>query len=191
MHLSKFISRPCFEPSGTSSSTDHHGDEVDTSGGSRTFANIIRDRVRSVGLSDSIKFEAKKIKGGGKKNIFKQKFEVRDGERLLKASHCCLSTEAGPVAGLLFISTERVAFCSQKSVTFKSPDELLEETDRKIEIPIRSIRGVDLNESQKKKMTIIIEDSSEFLFMDFLRYDKARQNLEQAILWQSCQAEGS
>lgn len=191
MHLSKFISRPCFEPSGTSSSTDHHGDEVDTSGGSRTFANIIRDRVRSVGLSDSIKFEAKKIKGGGKKNIFKQKFEVRDGERLLKASHCCLSTEAGPVAGLLFISTERVAFCSQKSVTFKSPDELLEETDRKIEIPIRSIRGVDLNESQKKKMTIIIEDSSEFLFMDFLRYDKARQNLEEAILWQSCQAEGS
>ncbi|KAH8511599.1 hypothetical protein H0E87_008964 [Populus deltoides] len=191
MHLSKFISRPCFEPSGTPSSTDHHGDEVDTAGGSRTFANIIRDRVRSVGLSDSIKFEAKKIKEGGKKNIFKQKFEVREGEKLLKASHCSLSTEAGPVAGLLFISTEKVAFCSQRSVTFKSPDELLEETDRKIEIPIRNIRGVDLNESQKKKMTIIIEDSSEFLFMDFLRYDKARQNLEEAILWQSCQAERS
>ncbi|KAI9396040.1 hypothetical protein POPTR_004G068150v4 [Populus trichocarpa] len=131
MHLSKFISRPCFEPSGTTSSTDHHGDEVDTTGGSRTLANIIRDRVRSVGLSDSIKFEAKKIKEGGKKSIFKQKFEVRDGERLLKASHCCLSTEAGPVAGLLFISTERVAFCSQKSVTFNSPDGLFEETDRK------------------------------------------------------------
>ncbi|KAH8511601.1 hypothetical protein H0E87_008964 [Populus deltoides] len=132
MHLSKFISRPCFEPSGTPSSTDHHGDEVDTAGGSRTFANIIRDRVRSVGLSDSIKFEAKKIKEGGKKNIFKQKFEVREGEKLLKASHCSLSTEAGPVAGLLFISTEKVAFCSQRSVTFKSPDELLEETDRKV-----------------------------------------------------------
>ncbi|KAI5591148.1 GEM-like protein 6 isoform X2 [Populus trichocarpa] len=131
MHLYKFISRPCFEFSATPSSTDHHGDEVDTTGGSRTLANIIRDRVRSVGLSDSIKFEAKKIKEGGKKNIFKQKFEVRDGERLLKASHCCLSTEAGPVAGLLFISTEKVAFCSQRSVTFKSPDELLEETDRK------------------------------------------------------------
>ena len=88
--------------------------------------------VRSVGLSDSIKFEAKKIKEGGKKNIFKQKFEVREGEKLLKASHCCLSTESGPVAGLLFISTEKVAFCSQRSVTFKSPDELLEETDRKV-----------------------------------------------------------
>jgi len=88
--------------------------------------------VRSVGLSDSIKFEAKKIKEGGKKNIFKQKFEVREGEKLLKASHCSLSTEAGPVAGLLFISTEKVAFCSQRSVTFKSPDELLEETDRKV-----------------------------------------------------------
>jgi translation elongation factor P/translation initiation factor 5A len=65
------------------------------------------------------------------------------------------------------------------------------DTHEQIEIPIRNIRGVDLNESQKKKMTIIIEDSSEFLFMDFLRYDKARQNLEEAILWQSCQAEGS
>eukprot|EP00258_Populus_trichocarpa_P038937 XP_024454956.1 GEM-like protein 6 isoform X2 [Populus trichocarpa] len=193
MHLYKFISRPCFEFSATPSSTDHHGDEVDTTGGSRTLANIIRDReknmidhmliaVRSVGLSDSIKFEAKKIKEGGKKNIFKQKFEVRDGERLLKASHCCLSTEAGPVAGLLFISTEKVAFCSQRSVTFKSPDELLEETDRKIEIPIRNIRGFDLNESQQKKVIIITEDSSAFLFMDFLRYDKARQNLEAALI---------
>ncbi|KAL9392261.1 hypothetical protein Peur_016181 [Populus x canadensis] len=191
MNFSKFISRPCFESSGTPSSTDHHGDEVDTTGGSRTFANIIRDRVRSVGLSDSIKFEAKKIKEGGKKNIFKQKFEVREGEKLLKASHCCLSTEAGPVAGLLFISTEKVAFCSQRSVTFKSPDELLEETDRKIEIPIRNMRWVDPNESQQKKMTLIREDSSEFLFMDFLRYDKARRNLEEAILWQSCKAKRS
>lgn len=55
------------------------------------------------------------------------------------------------------------------------------DTHEQIEIPIRNIRGVDLNESQQKKMTIITEDSSEFLFMDFLRYDKARQNLEEAI----------
>ncbi|KAL3596604.1 hypothetical protein D5086_008241 [Populus alba] len=152
MNLSKFISHPCFESSGTPSSTDHHGS-------SPTSSQIINCEVGC--LSDSIKFEAKKIK------------------------------EAGPVAGLLFISTEKVAFCSQRSVTFKSPNELLEETDRKIEIPIRNIRGVDLNESQQKKMTIITEDSSEFLFMDFLRYDKARQNLEEAILWQSCQAKRS
>jgi translation elongation factor P/translation initiation factor 5A len=65
------------------------------------------------------------------------------------------------------------------------------DTHEQIEITIRNMRWVDRNESQQKKMTIIREDSSEFLFMDFLRYDKARQNLEEAILWQSCQAEGS
>ena len=56
------------------------------------------------------------------------------------------------------------------------------DTHEQIEIPIRNIRGFDLNESQQKKVIIITEDSSAFLFMDFLRYDKARQNLEAALI---------
>ncbi|KAJ6766827.1 GEM-LIKE PROTEIN 2 [Salix purpurea] len=183
MPISKFISRPCFDCQGSPSSTDHQGadDGADKPGGSRTLAGLICDRVRSAGLSDSIKFEAEKIKKGGKKNIFKQEFQVREGEKLFKASHCCLSTEAGPVAGLLFISNERVAFCSQRSVTSGFHGGLPIETDRKIEIPIWNIRETSLNDPQQKNMIILTTDNSEFQFMDFLRYDKAYQNLQAAI----------
>ncbi|KAJ6367952.1 hypothetical protein OIU78_000514 [Salix suchowensis] len=183
MPISKFISRPCFDCQGSPSSTDHQGadDGADKPGGSRRLAGLICDRVRSAGLSDSIKFEAEKIKKGGKKNIFKQEFQVREGEKLFKASHCCLSTEAGPVAGLLFISTERVAFCSQRSVTSGFHGGLPIETDRKIEIPIWNIRETSPKDPQQKNMTILTTDNSEFQFMDFLRYDKAYQNLQAAI----------
>lgn len=187
MPISKFVSSPCFDSVESSSSTDHQGsdDEADKPGGSRKLAGLIIDRVRSVGLSDSMKFEAKKIKGGGKKSIFKQKFRVREGEKLLKASHCCLSTEAGPVAGLLFISTERVAFCSQRSITSRFLGGLSIETDKKIEIPLWHIRETSPNDPQQKNMIIHTTYNSEFQFMNFLRYDKAYQNLQEAIRRQS------
>lgn len=63
---------------------------------------------------------ARILQKGGKKRIFEQLFGVREGERLLKASQCCLSTTAGPIAGLLFVSTQRVAFCSERSIKFSS-----------------------------------------------------------------------
>ena len=68
-----------------------------------------------------MKFEAKKIKKGGRRNIFLEKFDARAGEKMLKASHCFLSTETGAVPGLLFISTEKIAFCSQRSITCDFP----------------------------------------------------------------------
>jgi len=39
----------------------------------------------------------------------------------LKVSQCYLSTTAGPIAGLLFVSTEKVAFCSERSIKISSP----------------------------------------------------------------------
>ena len=69
-----------------------------------------------------MKFEAKKIKKGGRRKIFFEKFNAIAGEKLLKSSHCFLSTETGAVAGLLFISTVKIAFCSQRSITFDFPN---------------------------------------------------------------------
>lgn len=56
------------------------------------------------------------IQQGGRGNIFKQIFGVNQGEELLKASQCYLSTTVGPISGLLFISTEKLAFCSERSI---------------------------------------------------------------------------
>ena len=59
---------------------------------------------------------------GGVKRVFDQIFGVREGEKLLKASQCYLWTTAGPIAGLLFISTQRVAFFSERSIKFSCPN---------------------------------------------------------------------
>ena len=65
---------------------------------------------------------ARILQVGGVEKIFKQLFSVREGEKLLKASQCYLSTTAGPIAGLLFISMDKIAFCSEKSIKFSSPN---------------------------------------------------------------------
>lgn len=128
-----------------------------------------------------MKFEAKKIRKGGRRNIFKQKFDVRAGEKLLKASHCFFSIETGAVAGLLFISTEKIAFCSQRSIAFNFPILQQNQTVEQFEIPLRDIRWSNYGHPQQKILQIRTEDNSEFLFMDFLRYEKARQNFEKAM----------
>lgn len=71
-------------------------------------------------LKGKLRLGAKIIQKGGRENIFKQVFGVKGEEKLLKASQCYLSTTAGPIAGLLFISTEKVAFCSERSIAFPS-----------------------------------------------------------------------
>lgn len=63
---------------------------------------------------------AKIIKKGGRENIFRDIFGASDGEKLLKASQCYLSTTAGPIAGILFISTQKISFCSERSITVHS-----------------------------------------------------------------------
>lgn len=71
-------------------------------------------------LSETVKGKlsigAKIIKKGGRENIFREIFGVSDGEKLLKASQCYLSTTAGPIAGILFVSTQKIAFCSERSI---------------------------------------------------------------------------
>lgn len=72
-------------------------------------------------LSETVKGKlsvgARIIKEGGRENIFKHIFGMSDGEKLLKASQCYLSTTTGPIAGILFISTQKVTFCSERSIT--------------------------------------------------------------------------
>lgn len=76
-------------------------------------------------LSETVKGKlslgARILQVGGVDKVFKHKFNSRDDEKLLKASQCYLSTTAGPIAGLLFISDYRVAFCSERSIKLSSP----------------------------------------------------------------------
>ncbi|CAA3001700.1 Hypothetical predicted protein [Olea europaea subsp. europaea] len=65
-------------------------------------------------LKGQLRLGARIHQVGGMEKVFNQNFNVSDGEKLLKASQCYLLTTAGPMAGLLFISTDKVAFCSER-----------------------------------------------------------------------------
>ena len=73
-------------------------------------------------LKGKLRMGARILQVGGVEKIFKQLFSVREEEKLLKASQCYLSTTAGPIAGLLFISTDKIAFCSDKAIKFSCPN---------------------------------------------------------------------
>ncbi|KAJ7975374.1 GEM-like protein 4 [Quillaja saponaria] len=64
-------------------------------------------------MTSTLNFGAAFIVIGGRDNIFKNTFGLKDGEELLNASHCYKYTTAAPIPGALFISTEKVAFCSE------------------------------------------------------------------------------
>lgn len=49
---------------------------------------------------------------GGYENIFHQTFDTVPGEQVLNAYACYVSTSIGPVVGILYISTVKIAYCS-------------------------------------------------------------------------------
>ncbi|KAK8698700.1 hypothetical protein V6N13_114809 [Hibiscus sabdariffa] len=122
---------------------------------------------------------------GGVDKIFKQLFSVGEGEKLMKACQCYLSTTAGPLAGLLFISTEKVAFCSDRSIKIPSPNGEFLRVHYKVLIPLEKIKGVNESENMKKPshkyMEIVTVDGFDFWFMGFLNHQKTFKYLQQEI----------
>ncbi|XP_058772059.1 putative GEM-like protein 8 [Vicia villosa] len=72
-------------------------------------------------VKGKLRLGARILQVGGVEKVFMQFFSAKDEEKLLKASQCYLSTTSGPIAGLLFISTHKVAFYSEKSIKITSP----------------------------------------------------------------------
>ncbi|XP_042501176.1 GEM-like protein 4 isoform X2 [Macadamia integrifolia] len=155
-----------------------------------TFAHGVCEHVRlGSNMSETVKGKlslgARILQGGGMEKVFKQIFSTTEGEKLLKASQCYLSTTAGPIAGLLFISTEKVAFCSERSLTLTSPSGQLIRTRYKVLIPLKKIKRMHQSENAKKPaqkyIQMVTVDGFEFWFMGFLNYQKAFKHLQQAI----------
>ncbi|CAK7337848.1 unnamed protein product [Dovyalis caffra] len=129
---------------------------------------------------------ARIIQVGGVKKVFRQLFIVSEGERLLKVCQCYLSTTAGPIAGLLFISTEKVAFCSERSIKLNSsPEGKFVRVHYKVVIPLRKIKTTNESKNVKKPsekyLEIVTVDDFDFWFMGFFNYQKAIKSLQEAI----------
>lgn len=155
-----------------------------------TFAQRIREHVRlAPKISEAVKGKfslgTRILQVGGVEKVFKQIFNVRDDEKLFKAFQCYLSTTAGPLAGVLFISNNRVAFCSDRPIKISSPTGKKCKLYYKVMIPLRKITRADEIENVKtptqKYVQLVTEDNFDFWFMGFLGHQRTLKYLRQAI----------
>lgn len=127
---------------------------------------------------------AKVLAEGGYEKIFKQTFETSPEEVLQNSFACYLSTSAGPVMGVLFLSTAKLAFCSDNPLSYKS-DEKTEWCYYKVVVPLHQLKTVNPSMSRTSRserfIQVISVDNHEFWFMGFLNYDGAMQSLVGAL----------
>ncbi|XP_028554949.1 putative GEM-like protein 8 [Dendrobium catenatum] len=156
-----------------------------------SFVHGVRDHV-SVGhkISDTVKGKlslgARIINSGGFEGVFRKSFSVVEDEKLLKASQCYMSTTAGPVAGVLFVSTERIGFCSERAIKVSSTVGNSAKVPYKVLIPLKKVKGAFSSENtenpNQKYMYIVTVDGFEFWFMGFVNYKKTFKSVQKAIL---------
>ncbi|KAJ9673961.1 hypothetical protein PVL29_023485 [Vitis rotundifolia] len=121
---------------------------------------------------------------GGYEKIFQQTFETVPEEQLQKSYACYLSTSAGPVMGILYLSTEKLAFCSDSPLSYKVGEQT-EWSYYKVVIPFHQLKAVNSSTSKvnpaEKYVQVISVDNHEFWFMGFVHYDSAVKNLQGAL----------
>ncbi|KAK2405564.1 hypothetical protein QL285_054788 [Trifolium repens] len=155
-----------------------------------SLSRRVQEHVRlGVNISDTIKRKlslgARILQVGGVEKVFMQYFSVSEEERLLRVSHCYLSTTSGPLAGLLFISTEKVTFCSERSIKVFNQKGQMCRIRYKVSIPLKKIKCVrqsqNVEKPTQKYINIVTVDNFDFWLMSVLNYQKTFKYLEQAI----------
>ncbi|KAL0449417.1 UNVERIFIED_CONTAM: GLABRA2 expression modulator [Sesamum latifolium] len=110
---------------------------------------------------------------GGYEKIFRQTFETVSDEQLKDSYACYLSTSAGPVMGVLYVSTAKLAFCSDNPLPYQSGDKT-EWSHYKIVIPLHLLKAVNTSASRtnpaEKYIQVISIDNHEFWYMGFMSY---------------------
>ncbi|CAN6240227.1 unnamed protein product [Urochloa humidicola] len=141
-------------------------------------------------LSETVKGKlslgARILQAGGVERVFRQAFSADKGERLVKALQCYLYTTGGPIAGMLFVSTKKVAFRSDRPITVTTSAK--GDTARvtyKVVIPLRRIGKVRPSENadrpEEKYIHVATVDGFEFWFMGFVSYQRSWRCVESAV----------
>ncbi|KAF4348925.1 hypothetical protein CsatB_023919 [Cannabis sativa] len=121
---------------------------------------------------------------GGYEKIFRQTFETVPEELLQNSFACYLSTSAGPVMGVLYVSTAKLAYCSDTPLSYKNGDKT-EWSYYKVVIPLHQLKAVNPSSSRsnnsEKYIQVISIDNHEFWFMGFLNYNGAVKVLQDAL----------
>ncbi|KAE9596986.1 hypothetical protein Lal_00007845 [Lupinus albus] len=121
---------------------------------------------------------------GGYEKIFLRTFDTVPGENLQNSFACYLSTSAGPVMGIVYISTAKLAYCSDNPLSYKTDDQT-EWSYYKVVIPLHQLKAVNPSSSRvnpaEKYIQVISADNHEFWFMGFLNYESAVECLKNAF----------
>jgi len=121
---------------------------------------------------------------GGYEKIFRQTFETVPEEQLQNSYACYLSTSAGPVMGTIYVSTAKLAFCSDNPLSYKTEDKT-EWSYYKVVIPLHQLKAVNPSSSRanpaEKYIQVISVDNHEFWYMGFLNYDSAVKCLQDVL----------
>nr|GMD30976.1 GEM-like protein 4 [Ipomoea batatas] len=127
----------------------------------RNGAVRLRPKITDT-LKGKLILGAKLLQAGGVEKVFKKKFGAKEGEKLLKASQCYLSTTSGPMPGLLFVSTHKLAFLSDRSIKIFSSNGKSMRMHYKVSIPISKIKRANESENLKnpseKYIQVVTED---------------------------------
>ncbi|KAJ8625055.1 hypothetical protein MRB53_033585 [Persea americana] len=94
------------------------------------------------------------------------------------------------VMGILYLSTAKLAFCSDNPLPYKVGDQT-EWSYYKVILPLHQLKAVNPSASKvnssEKYIQVISVDSHEFWFMGFVNYDGAVINLREALEGHSSQ----
>nr|CAB3447328.1 unnamed protein product [Digitaria exilis] len=129
---------------------------------------------------------ARILQAGGVERAFRHAFSAEKGERLVKALQCYLYTTGGPIAGMLFVSTRRIAFRSDRSLAVTSPSgDVVARVPYKVAVPLRRIKRVrpseDAEKPEQKYIQVATVDGFEFWFMGFVSYQRCCKYMMQVI----------
>ncbi|XP_071692190.1 putative GEM-like protein 8 [Rutidosis leptorrhynchoides] len=136
-------------------------------------------------MKNKLSFGAKFFPVRHEGTIFSKRFSTKDNEKLLHATRCYIYTTAGAIAGSLFVSSERVGFCSDKSLkTYSATGEMLK-FQYKVSIPFGKIKcvreSVNMKKPSNKYVEVVTVDDFSFWFMGFSNYKKTLRYLRQTI----------
>jgi len=127
---------------------------------------------------------AKALTEGGFEALFRHTFSVSPDEKLHSAYACYLSTSTGPVAGTLYISTVKMAFCSDRPLSFTAPSGEASWSYYRVAIPLANLMAVNPSSNKanpaEKYIEIVTVEGHEFWFMGFIHYEKAVTTLQES-----------
>ncbi|RLN42312.1 hypothetical protein C2845_PM01G38970 [Panicum miliaceum] len=136
-------------------------------------------------IKGKVSFGAKVLQAGSIDKVFREYFVVEKDEKLLKAFQCYLSTTAGPIAGMLFISTEKIAFHSDRPLSIACSKGGKTRVPYKVLIPAKRIKSASVRENMynpdEKYIDLVTVDGYDFWFMGFISYEKSFRYLQNVI----------